>query len=146
MKLNKIFLSTQLRDLYGKDEYQNHIKVGREYWAYVTYKSDDIKTGWYKIRITYIRSGCMFYVFSDHNYGEDYAPVKCFWTSVLEEVILDPIKELNFTESDEKLYYFNDERTKIINWSNEKIIETDDPIIYTVLSVMNPENKHKNLL
>ena len=32
MKIKKTCFSTMLSDLYGRDDYQSHIELGREYW------------------------------------------------------------------------------------------------------------------
>ena len=66
MRIKRITLSTRLSDLYGKDNYHSHIEEGREYWYYFSGEnkiSEKYGNGWYKIKVTYIRSGCMFYIF-----------------------------------------------------------------------------------
>lgn len=139
MKFKKIRLSTQLSDLYGRDGYQSHIEEGREYWYYFS-RDSEIDEGWYKIKITYIRSGCMFYIFSDYpEIEERFCPVSCFFTSVLVPTDIDPVKDLdNFGgDIDKKLYCFDTEHTIVHNWSNESEIEIDEsdemfPIAYVL--------------
>ena len=77
-----------LSDLYGRDNYQSHIEVGRDYWYYFP-KDSEIENGWHKIRVTYIRSGCMFYFFPDNPEVEErFCPLNCFMASqfVLAEI------------------------------------------------------------
>ena len=98
MKFKKIRLSTQLSDLYGRDGYQSHIEEGKEYWGFFS-RDSEISEGWYKIKITYIRSGCMFYIFSDSPEVEErFCPLSCFFTSVLSRIwiISETIKIKNY--------------------------------------------------
>lgn len=129
MKFKKQCLSTELSDLYGRNGYQSHIKVGREYWHYCLPQEDSQLYGWHKIRITYIRSNCAFYVFSDvPEIPEQYFPIRCFMASKLVYADINPIIDLeNFgTELDKKMYRFDDERTIVYNWPNEEEIELDE--------------------
>ena len=128
MKFKKQCLSTELSDLYGRDNYQSHIKVGREYWYYFS-RDIDFSEGWYKIKITYVRSGCVFYVFSDMpEIGERYFPANCFMASALVYADINPIMDLEDfgSELEKKMYRFDDERTIVYNWPNEKEIELDE--------------------
>ena len=127
MKFKKIRFSTQLSELYGRDNYQSHIEEGREYWWFFT-NDDDISYGWHKIKITYIRSGCAFYVFSDlPAIPERYFPISCFMASILIFAEFDPTIDLeNFgTDEDKKIYCFDTERTIIKNWPLEKEIDIE---------------------
>ena len=139
MKFKKICYSTQLSDLYGRDKYQSHIEVGREYWYYVL-PGQDAKMGWYKIKITYIRSGCAFYVFVDYpNIPEDFFPINCFMASTLVFADIDPSKDLeNFgTDLEKQIYCFDDERTIVQNWSNEKEFEIkEDDKLFLIISML----------
>ena len=128
MKFKKQCLSTELHDLYGRDGYQSHIKVGREYWYYFS-RDNDFSEGWYKIKVTYVRSGCAFYVFSDMpELAERFFPINCFMASALVYADINPIIDLeNFgTELNKKMYCFDDERTIVYNWPNEKEFELDE--------------------
>ena len=136
MKFKKICLSTQLSDLYGRDNYQSHIELNREYWYYFS-RDSEIVEGWYKIRITFIRSGCVFYVFSDlPNIPERYFPVSCFMASRLVFAEFDPIKDLPnlVTDEDKMRCCFDTEHTIVHNWNNEKEIEIneDDPMFLPI--------------
>lgn len=140
MKFKKIKLSTMLSDLYGRDGYQSHIELGRDYWYYFG-KDSEIEVGWHKIRVTYIRSGCMFYCFPDFpDVKERFCPIDCYMASALVFAEIDPTKDLNdFSESEEKLYYFDTEHTVVKNWSNEAEIEVDknkDAYLAATLSVL----------
>ena len=132
-QLKKITLSTKLYDLYGKDEYHLHIEVDREYWYYFTTESNIAKkygSGWYKIKVTYIRSGCMFYIFSDYeDIDEDFCPLKCFMTSQFEFAEINPKKDLDIKDDSFSLYRFNDTRTVVIDWDNSLTYASDNLIL-----------------
>lgn len=129
-QLKKITLSTKLYDLYGKDEYHLHIEVDREYWYYFTTESNIAKkygSGWYKIKITYIRSGCLFYIFPDYkDIDEDFCPLKCFMTSQFEFAEINPKKDLDIKNDSFSLYRFNDTRTVVIDWDNSLTYTSDN--------------------
>ena len=134
MKIKKTCFSTQLSELYGRDTYQSHIEVGREYWWYFdSYSNIGKKYGsnWYKIKITYIRSECMFYIFSDYpDIKEDFCSINSFLASTLEFAEIDPIKDLGDTFGNIEIakikYCFDTSHTIVKNWPNEREIEIDD--------------------
>jgi hypothetical protein len=133
MKFKKKCFSTQLSELYGRDEYQSHIEVNREYWYYFSsYTSPDgivLKEGWHKIKITYIRSGCVFYVLPDYpDVAENFCPLNSFMASALCFAEINPTKDLkNFgSDEDKKLYCFDTEHTIVEDWPNEKEVEIDE--------------------
>lgn len=140
MKIKKNCFSTMISDLYGKDKYKSHIKVGNEYWYYFNTNTEVYKAThrcWNKIRITYIRSGCLFYIISDASeVKEDFCPIDCFMTSQFVLAELDPIKDLKGllnnidTEAAKLEYCFDDKHTIIKNWPNEKEVEIDDEELY----------------
>lgn len=126
MKIKRTTFSTILYDLY-KDNYQSHIEVNREYWYYFVNGNeiaDKYGSGFYKIKITYIRSGCLFYVFSDYkDIAEQFCPIDCFMTSQFEFAEINPVEDLKDiidlnTESNQLLYRFDDTRTVVKNWNN----------------------------
>ena len=128
-----------ISDLYGKDGYQSHIKVGKEYWYYFDEKSDAFKIThkhWNKIQITYIRSGCLFYILSDiPEIKENFCPINCFMSAQFILAEIDPIKDLGKDvlgdlDAAKIKFCFNDEHTIVNNWPNEKEIEIDDDEIY----------------
>lgn len=134
MKYKKIKFSTQLSTLYGNDNYQSHIELGRDYWYYFS-KDNDITEGWHKIRITYIRSGCVFYFFPElPEIDERFFPINCFMASSLVYAEIDPMKDVPWSDEHlkytkeylEKRYCFDDEITNVINWDNSKEIELDE--------------------
>ena len=139
MKFKNVCFSTQLSDLYGEDNYQSHIEEGREYWYYFP-RTDELREGWYKIKVTYIRSGCLFYIFSDYpEIKERFCPINCFMASAFVFAEIDPTKDLaNFGDDiDKKLYCFNDDHTIVKNWPNEKEIEIEeeqDPFVFVMLN------------
>ena len=135
MKFKKICFSTKLIDLYANDNYQSHIEVGRDYWYYFS-RDNDIDEGWHKIRITYIRRGCVFYFFPEFpDVNERFFPANCFMASTLVFAEIDPLKDmgnkLEDIESSKKLYRFDDEHTIVKNWPNEEIVEVDDEDAFT---------------
>lgn len=95
----KYILSTKLCDLYGNDNYEQHIEVGKEYWYYFGTDSDvgrKYGPGDYKLKVTYIRSGCLFYVLSDYpDIEEDFCPTNCFMASQFVVAKLNPVKYLS---------------------------------------------------
>jgi len=129
-----------LSELYGRDKYQSHIKVGDEYWYFFTGNSEVYKTTgehWHKIKITYIRSGCLFYILPEHpEVKEDYCPICCFMTSRFILAELSPTKDLKElftdidTESAKYRYCFDDEFTVVKDWPNEKEIEVDEKDLF----------------
>ena len=134
MKIKKTCFSTMLSDLYSRDNYQSHIELGREYWWNWPEDSDVYRKtnkSWHKLKITYIRSGCMFYVLDDApELGEMFCPINCFLASSLILADIDPIEDLvdslgNIDVAKIK-YCFNDEHTIVNNWPNEKEIEIDE--------------------
>lgn len=131
-QLKKITLSTKLLDLYDKDEYHLHIEVDREYWYYFTTESNIAKkygSGWYKIKVTYIRSGCMFYIFSDYeDMDEEFCPLRCFMTSQFEFAEINPKKDLDIEGDLFSKYRFDDVRTTIIDWDNSLTYASDNLI------------------
>lgn len=141
MKINKTCFSTMLSDLYGRDDYQSHIELGREYWWCWPTNSDIYrKTGkcWHKIKVTYIRSGCMFYLLDDApELGEFFCPIECILASTLIYAEIDPIKDLGDKLGDIEAakikYCFNTEHTIVKNWPNEKEIEVDEDDLYNNL-------------
>lgn len=133
MKIKRTTFSTILYDLY-KDDYQSHIEVDREYWYYFVTGNeiaDKYGSGFYKIKITYIRSGCLFYVFSDYeDIAERFCPIDCFMTSRFEFAEINPIEDLKDiidlnTESNQLLYRFNDTRTIVKNWDNAEYVDVN---------------------
>ena len=140
MKIKKNCFSTMISDLYGKDKYKSHIKVGDEYWYFFAENTDAYKAThkyWNKIKITYIRSGCLFYILLDApEVKEDFCPINCFMTSQFVLAELDPIKDLKGlldnidTEAAKLEYCFDDKYTIIKNWPNEKEVEIDDEELY----------------
>lgn len=146
MKFKKTCLSTELNKLYGTDNYQSHVEQGREYWYYFSRDSEIIE-GWYKIKITYVRSGCAFYVFVDEpQVAERFFPTSCFMASRLVFAEIDPIedlKEYNFgSDYDKKMICFDAEHTIVHNWPNEKTIEIDeDDDLFSIFLITNEVEK-----
>lgn len=143
MKLKKTCFSTKLSDLYGIDNYQNHIEVNREYWYYFFGDCDICNTygtGWYKIKVTYIRSKCMFYIFSDYpDMPEQFCPINCFLASCLVFAEIDPLKDLKNEMSknidyNKIKYCFDDKHTIVKNWDNERYIEIDENELEKILN------------
>lgn len=140
MKIKKICFSTTISELWGRDGYQSHIKEGDEYWYLFAENTDAYRATnkcWNKIRITYVRSGCLFYVLPDSpEIKEDFCPVSCFMTSQFILAELDPVKDLNGLMTDIDLeaakimYCFDDAHTIVNNWPNESEIDVDEEELY----------------
>lgn len=140
MRIKKTCFSTVISDLWGRDGYKSHIKVGNEYWCYFGENERAYQVShkhWNKIMITYIRSGCLFYVIPDvPDFEEDFCPVSCFMTSRFILAELNPVRDLEDlmddinTEAAKMKYCFDDEFTVVKNWPNEKEIEIDEEELY----------------
>ena len=127
MRIKKTRFSTMISDLYGRDKYEKALKVGREYWwnwpadTPVGHKHG---SGWHKIRITYTRSHCMFYIFPDYpDVPEQFCGFGSFLASSLVLADLNPIMDLPFIKEEginkcQQIYCFDDTRTIIHNWDN----------------------------
>lgn len=134
MEYKKTRLSTKLYDLYG-DKYASHIEVGKEYWSYFTFDSEIYKKtrrNYNKIKVSYVRSGCMFYTFCDASeISEEYCSVNSFMAMNLIVAEIDPIKDLeSIKETDKDFYYFDSTYTIVKNWSNEPVIEINEETFY----------------
>lgn len=141
MKIKKTQFSTVLSDLYGRDNYQSHIEVGHEYWWCFPSNHDIYRLtnqNWNKIKISYIRSGCMFYIFPDFpEIEEQFCAINCFLASSMTLAEIDPIKDLEDTlgdiEAAKLKYCFDTEHTIVKNWPNEREIEIDENEYYQKL-------------
>jgi len=134
MEYKKTRLSTKLYDLYG-DKYASHIEVGKEYWEYFTADTEIYKkTGqnYNKIKVTYVRSGCMFYTFCDApEIDEGYCSINSFKAMNLIVAEIDPIKDLeSIKETDKDFYYFDSTFTIVKNWPNEPVSEINEETFY----------------
>lgn len=140
MKIIKNTFSTVLSDLYGRDKYQSHIEEGREYWYYFAENTQAYKLThkyWNKLKITYVRSGCLFYTLSDvPEFKEEFCPVGCFMSSMFEFAEIDPVKDLSDVwdgsgmAAKQIINRFDDTRTIVKNWPNEKEVEIDENELY----------------
>lgn len=85
-------ISTLLGDLYGS-KMADHIRVNDEFWYYLT-NDEELKNGWYKIVITYIRSKVYFYKYVDYPHREEeYFPIESVFPMLLKPVTLSLSKE-----------------------------------------------------
>jgi len=133
-----------LSDLYGRDNYQSHITLGREYWWFCPSNHDLFMLthkNFVKIKVTYIRSRCMFYILPDFpEVDEQFCAIDSFFASSLILADIDPIKDLGdslgYIEVAKLKYCFNTEHTIVNNWPNEQEIEIDEDEYYKKL---NPE-------
>ena len=143
MQIKRTVLSTRLSDLYGRDKYYLHIELNREYWYYFAGEnkiSDKYGPGWYKLKVTYIRSGCMFYIFPDFpEIEEQFCAINSFLASSMTLAEIDPIKDLGDTlgdiEAAKLKYCFDTEHTIVKNWPNEREIEIDENEYYQKLDL-----------
>ena len=149
MKVKKTSLSTQLVDLYGRDKYQSHIEIGREYWWCWPTNSDVYRhthQTWNKIRITYQRAGASFYVLTDFpDYPEHYFDDNTIFAETLEFAQIDPMKDVDWGERNkskeylEKRYRFYDKRTEVLNWDNSEESNIEESEIDFFDVILNPE-------
>ena len=72
---------------------------------------------WNKLEITYIRSGVVFYTVENID-GEYYFGIDSIMAMQMEPEFLDPQKDLGATMDHLEMFYFNSERTQIINFEN----------------------------
>lgn len=102
--------STFLMDLYGEKKYSQHIHVGDELW---------ILEGilWIKIKVSYIRSGVLFYNIVGSDKQEQWLPVESYKIAKSIVARLDPYKDLPYSS---RLYNcrFDDTRTEVVNFDN----------------------------
>jgi len=135
MRIKKTRFSTMISDLYGRNDYQKAIKVGREYWWNWPANStigELYGSGWYKMKVTYIRSHCMFYIFSDYpDVPEQFCGFDCFLASSLVLADLNPRMDLPFISEEgvdlcQQMYCFDDTRTIIHNWDNSRECDIDE--------------------
>ncbi len=141
-KITKKCFSTVVSDLWGRDNYQEHIVVGREFW-WCYPSAHDIailaRRNWVKIKVTYIRSGCMFYICPDFPYiDEQFCAIDSVFASTLILAEIDPIKDLGDKlgdiEAAKLKYCFNTDHTVVHNWPNEREIEIDENKYYSKIS------------
>ena len=156
MKIKKTIFSTMISDLYGRNGgYEKALKVGREYWwnwSANTPIGQKHGAGWHKIRITYIRSHCMFYIFPDYpDVPEQFCGFGSFLASSLVLADLNPIIDLPDImkygiEYSQQMYCFDDTITIIHNWDNSTECDIDEeqfmkdyPNDYIMLMTMKSE-------
>jgi hypothetical protein len=118
-KVKKYNVTTQLSGLFGKN-YKEHIQVGKKFWWFFDGNSQVFKLSnqhWNKLEITYIRAGVVFYTIENVD-GEFHFEIDSIMAMGLEPEFLDPQKELSATIEHLEMFYFNSERTQIINFEN----------------------------
>lgn len=139
MKIKKTCFSTMVSDLWGRNNYQSHIELGREYWWKFPWNSEIYeKTGqdWHKLKITYLRSGCMFYILTDApEIEEQFCAINSFFGASLILADIDPIKDLGEDklgdiETAKIKYCFNTDHTIVKKWPNEREIEINEDELY----------------
>lgn len=112
-------ISTMLKDLYGLNNYWKYIKIGDELWT--DYVEDITGIKWNKIKVTYVRSGVMFFIIADSNIlSEYYFPIDSFNAAVMKKAKLDPYNDLPYDKNMIDRCCFDDEFTEVINFNNDK--------------------------
>lgn len=122
-KVKKYNVTTQLSGLFGEN-YKEHIQVGKKFWWFFDGNSQVFKLSnqhWNKLEITYIRSGVVFYTIENVD-GEFHFEIDSIMAMGLEPDVLDPQKELGATIEHLEMFYFNSERTQIINFENTEYV------------------------
>ena len=112
-------LSTKMKDLYGVNEYHNHINVGDEFWTDADFIQELTNRKWNKIHVTYVRSGAMFFTIEDSDVPEQYMGTKSFVAAVMIKAKINPYMEFPDRE-DINNYRFDDRFTKVINFDNRE--------------------------
>lgn len=118
-KVQKYKVSTRLESLFGK-KYKDHIIVGKKFWWFFDCNTQVFKLTnqhWNKLEITYIRAGVVFYTIENVT-GEFYFDINSIMAMQLEPEFLDPQTELGATIEHLERFYFNSERTQVINFKN----------------------------
>lgn len=118
-KVQKYRVTTKLEGLFG-EKYQEHIQVGKKFWWFFDGNSQVFKLTkqhWNKMEITYIRSGVVFYTIENVD-GEYHFAIDSIMATQMEPEFLDPQKDLGATLDHLEMFYFNSERTKVINFEN----------------------------
>ena len=118
-KVKKYNVTTRLEGLFGKN-YKEHIQVGKKFWWFFDGNSQVFKLTqqhWNKLEITYIRAGVVFYTI-EHIDDEYHFEIDSIMAMQLEPEFLDPQKDLGSTVEYLEKFYFNSERTQIINFEN----------------------------
>ena len=118
-------LSTIMKDLYGVNEYHKYIHVGDEFWSDAPFIQELTNKKWNKIRVTYIRSGVMFFTIEDTDIPEQYIPTKSFAAAIMIKAKIDPHKEFPYRD-DLDYYRFDDKFTEVVNFDNRENKEIDD--------------------
>lgn len=115
MKVKTIL--TNLKDLYGLNYYAEHLRVGDELWTDEGKFEEITNKKWNKIKITYLRSGVMFFELVGFDIPEQAVFISSFNVSVMKVAKLDPYKEF----PDKKWlnnYRFDDTFTEVVNFDN----------------------------
>lgn len=118
-KVKKYNVTTQLSGLFGEN-YKEHIQVGKKFWWFFDDNSQVFKLTnqhWNKLEITYIRAGVVFYTIENID-GEYHFEIDSIMAMGLEPEFLDPQKDLGTIIDYLEMFYFNSERTQIINFEN----------------------------
>jgi hypothetical protein len=118
-RVKKYNVTTRLEGLFGKN-YKEQIQVGKKFWWFFDGNSQVFKLTnqhWNKLEITYIRAGVVFYAVENVT-GEFHFEIDSIMAMQLEPDVLDPQKDLGETIDHLEMFYFNSERTQIINFEN----------------------------
>lgn len=118
-RVKKFNVTTQLEGLFGKN-YKEQIQVGKKFWWFFDGNSQVFKLTnqhWNKLEITYIRAGVVFYAVENIT-GEFHFEIDSIMAMQLEPEFLDPQKDLGDTIDHLEMFYFNSERTQVINFEN----------------------------
>ena len=118
-RVKKFNVTTRLEGLFGKN-YKDQIQVGKKFWWFFDGNSQVFKLTnqhWNKLEITYIRAGVVFYAIENVT-GEFHFEIDSIMAMQLEPEFLDPQKDLGATIDHLEMFYFNSERTQIINFEN----------------------------
>ena len=123
-RVKKYNVTTRLEGLFGKN-YKEQIQVGKKFWWFFDGNSQVFKLTnqhWNKLEITYIRAGVVFYTIENIN-DEFHFEIDSIMAMQLEPEFLDPQNDLGATIDHLEMFYFNSERTQVINFENTEYYE-----------------------
>ena len=118
-RVKKYNVTTRLEGLFG-NKYKEQIQVGKKFWWFFDGNSQVFKLTnqhWNKLEITYIRAGVVFYTIENVD-DEFHFEIDSIMAMQLEPEFLDPKKDLGATIDHLEMFYFNSERTQVINFEN----------------------------
>lgn len=120
--------STTLKDLYGVDGYAERIKVGDEFWTDALHIENLTGKKWNKVKVSYVRSGIVFFNVVGEELPEQYFPIDSFDVAMFIKARLDPYKDLEKMPGLDRCR-FDDRLTEVVNFDNRENKEVPDELL-----------------